>query len=127
MDGALAQARARVAHVSFRVREIALAAIDIDGCRVVFHLLLPRKHWFGSSLACPIVASFLELESEFFSPAPHDSPSHHHMDVIGNDVVQKPLIVRDQQYPKVWSAQRIDSMRDGLQRVDVKAAIGLIE
>ena len=95
VNGALAQADARVAHVSFRVREIAFAAIDIDGCRFGFHLLLPGKHGFGSLLACPIVTSFLELQSEFFSPAPHDSPSHHHMDVVGNDVVQEPLIVRD--------------------------------
>src|SRR5438874_3678080 len=95
VDRALAQARARVAHVSFRVKEIALTAIDIDGCRFGFHLLLPRKHWFGSSLACPIVTSLLELQSEFFSPTPHNSPSHHHMDVVGNDVVQEPLIVRN--------------------------------
>ena len=95
MDSALAQAGARVAHVSFRVREIALTAINIDGCRFGFHLLLPCKRRFGSSLACPIVTSFLELQSEFFSPAPNDSPSYHHMDVVGNDVVQEPLIVRD--------------------------------
>src|SRR4029453_7354177 len=95
VNSPLAQAGARVADVSFRVREIALAAIDIDGCRFGFHLLLPRKHWFGSSLACPIVTSFLELQSEFFSPAPNDSPSYHHMDVVGNDVVQESLIVRD--------------------------------
>src|SRR4030095_4053510 len=49
VDGALAQAHARVAHVNFRVKEITLTAIDIDGCRFGFHLLLPRKHWFGSS------------------------------------------------------------------------------
>src|SRR4030095_11722109 len=127
VDGALAQAHARVAHVSFRVKEITLTAINIDGCRFGFHLLLPRKHWFGSSLACPIVASFLELQSEFFSPAPNDSPSYHHMDVVGNDVVQEPLIVRYYQYPKVRPAQRIDSVRNGLERVDVKAAIGFIE
>ena len=95
VDSPLAQARARVAHVSFRVREIALTAIDIDGCRFGFHLLLPGKCWFAGSLACPIVTSFLELQSEFFSPAPNDSPSYHHMDVVGNDVVQEPLIVRD--------------------------------
>src|SRR5262245_55934931 len=95
VDGALAQTHTRIAHVSFRVKEITFTAIDIDSCRFGFHLVLPRKRWFASLLACPIVTSFLELQSEFFSPAPHDSTSHHHMDVVRNDVVQEPLIVRD--------------------------------
>src|SRR4029077_3740736 len=95
VNSPLAQSGARIAHVSFRVREIALTAIDIDGCRFGFHLLLPSKRRFTGSLACPIVTSFLKLQSEFFSPAPNDSPSYHHMDVVGNDVVQEPLIVRD--------------------------------
>src|SRR3954464_8036511 len=94
VNSPLAQSGASIAHVSFRVKEIALTAINIDGCRFGFHLMLPRKYRFGSLLACPIVTSFLELQSEFFSPAPHDPPSDHYMDVVGNDVVQEPLIMR---------------------------------
>src|SRR4029450_5065270 len=67
VNSPLAQSGARIAHVSFRVREIALTAIDIDSCRFGFHLLLPSKRRFTGSLACPIVTSFLKLQSEFFS------------------------------------------------------------
>src|SRR5258708_26448100 len=88
VNSPLAQSGARIAHVSFRVKEIALTAINIDGCRFGFHLMLPRKYGFSDLLACPIVTALFELKSEFFSSAPNASPSYHHVDVIRNDVVQ---------------------------------------
>src|SRR5439155_15277986 len=85
------------------------------------------KRWFNRPFACPIVSSLFKLQSEFLSPASNDSPPYHHMDVIGDDVVQETLIMRDQQYPKIRAAQRIHSMRHGLERVDVQPAIGFIQ
>src|SRR5947199_10710354 len=53
------------------------------------------KRWFNRPLPRPIVAPLLELQSELFSPASNDSPSYHHMDVIGDDVVQEALVMLD--------------------------------
>ena len=98
VNSSLAQSGASIAHVSFRIREISFASINIDCRSFGFHCeFYPVYLNAGSTapFACPIVSSLLELQSEFFSPASNDSPCYHYMDVVGDDVVQKALIVRN--------------------------------
>src|SRR5579884_274073 len=71
-----------------------------------------------SSFARPVVTSFLQLESELFTPASDDSPRYHHMDVIGDDVIEDPLVVRNQQYAQVGGPQRIFPGGHGSEGVD---------
>src|SRR5690242_20774707 len=97
VNSSLAQANACIPYVSFWIKEVSLIPIDID-CRIFcFHRELPSLlvGWFSCTIARPIVTSLFEFESKLFPPASNDSPCHHHMDVIGNDVVQEALIVRN--------------------------------
>src|SRR5436190_17117968 len=57
--------------------------------------------WFNRRIARPIVTSLFEFERQFLPPASNDSPRYHHMDVIGDDVVQEALIMRNYQYAKI--------------------------
>ena len=54
--------------------------------------------------AGPIITALFEFESELFPAAPNDATRYHNMDMIRNDIVQKPLIVRDQQNPNIRTA-----------------------
>src|SRR5437773_10818136 len=92
----------------------------------VFIVNLLPKHWLSGPLARPIVPSLFELASELFPAAPNNSPRHHDVDVIGNNIIQEALIASDEQYTKIAAAQRIHSARDGLQRVDAQAAAGIV-
>ena len=49
------------------------------------------------------------------------------MNVIGNDVFEEPLIMGDHKDADLRAAHRIDSVRHHLQRVDIEAAVGLVE
>ncbi len=46
---------------------------------------------------------------------------------IRYDVVQKPLVVRDQQHRIVRRAETVHAAGDDLKRVDVQPRIGLVE
>jgi len=46
---------------------------------------------------------------------------------VGDDVVEQPLVVSDHQEGAVGTAQRIDSVGDDLEGVDVEAGVGLVE
>ena len=78
VNSPLAQSGAGIAHVSFRIREIAFASINIDCRSFGFHCVFPPVYLNAGStgpLPRPIVAALLELQSELFSPASNDSPS----------------------------------------------------
>ena len=49
------------------------------------------------------------------------------MNVVGDDVLEQPLIVRDHDDATVRRAKAVHAVGDGLQRVDVEARIGLVE
>ena len=54
-------------------------------------------------------------------------PGNHNMDMVRHDVIQKPLIMRDQKNPDLWSPQRVNAVGDDLERIDVETAVGFIE
>ena len=49
------------------------------------------------------------------------------MNVVGNDVIQQPLVVRNHDDGAVLGAQRVYAVGHYLQGVDVQAGVGLIE
>src|SRR5213083_511423 len=60
----LAQSGARIAHVSFRIKEISFASINIDGRSFGFHCVFSpclSKRWFNRPFARPIVSSLFKL------------------------------------------------------------------
>src|ERR1700722_8934469 len=75
----------------------------------------------------PVVALFLELQREFLAARADDTAVEEHMHEIGYDVIEQPLIVRDDQLRGVGALQFVDAGGDDLQRVDVEAGIGFVE
>ena len=56
-----------------------------------------------------------------------DAAARQHVDLVGHDVIEQPLVVGDQQHAAIGGAQRIHAARHHLQRVDVEAGVGLVE
>ena len=50
-----------------------------------------------------------------------------HMDFVGHDVLQEPLIMRDDDHGPILVPQCIDAIGHGAEGVDVQAGIGLVE
>src|SRR4051812_23231664 len=73
------------------------------------------------------VAALLELERELGSARTHDAPIHEDVHVVGPDVVEDALVVRDHEHAQLGAGQRVDALGDDLQRVDVEAGVGLVE
>jgi hypothetical protein len=71
-------------------------------------------HCFLRFFLDPIVSFLLELEGEFLVAAQFDPAPDYDVHVIGNDVVQKPLVMGDQKNSKPGTAQRINSVGDNL-------------
>src|SRR5207244_4515389 len=57
--------------------------------------------------ADPVVALLLELLGELLAARAHDAPLREDVDEVRHEVVQEPLIVRDQDHRVVLAAQRI--------------------
>jgi hypothetical protein len=47
--------------------------------------------------------------------------------VVGSDVVEDPLVVRDHECAHVRADELLDSARDDTQRIDVETRVGLVE
>src|SRR5690606_1612308 len=45
----------------------------------------------------------------------------------GDDMVEEPLIVRDDEHGALAVAERVHTIGDGLERIDVEVRIGLVE
>ena len=64
-----------------------------------------------------------ELRASFF----HDTPVDEHVDEIGRDVVEDPLVVRDHERAHLRADELLDAVGDDAQRVDVETGVGLVE
>src|SRR5437868_6862671 len=82
---------------------------------------------FTALFARPIVATLLQFERQLLPAAPNDAPSHHNMDMIWHDIVQKPLIMSDQKNSDIRSSEGVNAMCDDFERVDVEPAVGFIK
>ena len=61
-------------------------------------------------------------------PALGDDPAtHEDVDVVGLDVAQDALVVRDQERAHVGADERVHAGRDDPERVDVETGVGLVE
>src|ERR1017187_6417826 len=69
----------------------------------------------------PIVALRFEFERELLFAGLHDAAIVKHVDKIGNDKIQQPLIMRDDQLRAVGSFQLVDAAGDNAQRVNVRS------
>src|SRR5262245_64690923 len=85
-----------------------------------------RSHCRASALD-PIVSLILQLDRQFLAAGFDYPASVEHVDEMRLDVIEKPLIVRDQDYGVVFVGQLVDAARDDPQRVDVQSGIGLVK
>src|ERR1700690_513522 len=58
----------------------------------------------------PVVALGLELEGEGLVAALHDPAVPHHVDVVGHDVVEQPLVVGDEEDAELRAAHGVDAV-----------------
>mmetsp|Transcript_36559 Transcript_36559/g.91349 ORF Transcript_36559/g.91349 Transcript_36559/m.91349 type:complete len:606 (+) Transcript_36559:252-2069(+) len=73
------------------------------------------------------VAILLELERQLGPATPHDLALGHNVHVVGLDVVEQPLIVRDQHDAVGVALVRVHTLRDRLERVDVQPRVRLVQ
>ena len=85
------------------------------------------RHRRAELLLDPIVPLRFQLQRHLGAAGQHDAAVVEDVDVIGLDVVQQPLVVRDQQRAHVRADQAVDALGDHPQRVDVQARVGLVQ
>src|SRR5215470_320288 len=73
------------------------------------------------------VAALLELQRQLLVARLQDLAAAEHMDAVGLDVFEEPLIVRDEDDRALGVAQAVDAGRHHAERIDVEAAVGLVE
>ena len=74
-----------------------------------------------------LVAVRLELLGELRPAFPHDTPVDEDVHEVGLDVVEDPLVVRDDERAHLGADEVAHAARDDPQRVDVEAGVGLVE
>src|SRR5215471_4366865 len=80
--------------------------------------VLARRPPSGRLGAVLGVAALLEFERELLAAAAQDLARRHHVDLVGHDVVEKPLVMRDEQDRALRRAQRVDALGHHAHRVD---------
>src|SRR5262245_7532347 len=88
---------------------------------------LPGRLHSRASALDPIVSLLLQLDSEFLAAGFDYPASVEHVDIMRLDVIEQPLVMRDEDYGVVFFGQLIDAARDDPQRVDVQSGIGLVK
>src|SRR5262245_42239621 len=73
------------------------------------------------------IAGGFEIERQLLVAGLHDAAAREHVHHVGHDVVEQALVVRDHHERALGGAQPVDAVRDGLERVDIEAGIGLVE
>src|SRR5262245_55992793 len=86
-----------------------------------------RGHRGGRLLLEPGVAPFLELEGELLAAGADDAALDEHVQEIGNDVVEQPLVVRDDDHGALGRAELVDAAGHDPQGVDVEPRVRLVE
>ena len=82
---------------------------------------------FVLHLFVTFVTLFFQLQGQFFAPAANDPSLYHDVDMIGNDVIEQALVMRDDKNPAIRAAHGINAVGDDLERVDIEAAVGFVE
>src|SRR5439155_26167146 len=75
--------------------------------RVMFATSFPAQEF----LPKPFVALRFELVRELGAAGEHDPAVHHHVDPVGGDVAQDPLVVGDEKHSQVRPDQRLHPVR----------------
>src|SRR6185312_1750811 len=75
----------------------------------------------------PVVAAFLQLQSQAPVAAAGNSAAHQNMHEVGNDVLEQPLVVRHEEERALRRAQLVHPVRHDLQGIDVEAGVGLVQ
>src|SRR5262249_12018205 len=73
------------------------------------------------------IAGGFEIERQLLVAGLHDAAAREHVHHVRHDVVEQALVVRDHHKRALGGAQSVDAVRDGLERVDIEAGIGLVE
>src|ERR1700726_4917829 len=72
----------------------------------------------------PVVTLGFQLQGQLFAATSDNSPFRHDMNKIWHDVIQKPLVMCDQQNSDSRSANGVDPFRNHFESIDIQPAIG---
>src|SRR5918998_3942451 len=78
-------------------------------------------------LAHPVVALILQRLGELLAAGGHKPAVEHDVNVVGLDVPEYPLVVRDNDRGEIRAAHLVDAPGDDLQGVDVEPRVGLVQ
>src|SRR5437667_1219128 len=81
----------------------------------------------GLNVPDPVVTLGLELVRQLGASRLDDAAVDQHVDELRLDVVQDPLVVRDQEHPEIGAGERVHALRNDPERVDVEPRVGLVE
>src|ERR1051326_1976028 len=73
------------------------------------------------------ISALLELQCQRFVAGLQYLAATQHVHAVGLDVLEETLVMRDQDDRAAGIAQAVDAGRDHAQRVDVEAAVGLVQ
>src|SRR6266446_5586099 len=109
----------------------AFAAAKTSASRSSATVFIARTSTFMScldrlGLELGISACF-EIERELLAPGLHDPALGEDVHHVGHDVIEKALVVGDDDHGALGRAEAVDAVGDGPQRIDVEPRIGLIE
>src|SRR5262245_62790735 len=75
----------------------------------------------------PIVSLLLQLDRQFLAARFDDLAAVEDVDEMRLDVIEQPLVVRDQDDRVILVGQLVDAARHDAQSVDVQTGIGLVQ
>src|SRR5258706_6122175 len=100
----------------------------ISSVSVFSFMVAPYLRALGRlGVAHPVVPLRFQLVRQLRSARLDDAAVDEHVDEVGLDVIQYPLIVRDQQHAKLGTGEGVHPFRHDAERVDVQAGIGLVQ
>src|SRR5215475_11975158 len=88
---------------------------------------LPGRSHSRARALDPVVSLILQLDRHFLAAGFDYPASVEHVDEMRLDVIEQPLVVRDQDDRVIFVGQLVDAARDDPQRVDVQSVIGLVQ
>jgi len=131
IDRVACEAAAGVECMALGIDEISDAAVDIDSFSR--HNCKRRASGHGRFLQFfnfiddPIIAPLLESEREILAAGAHDAAPHHDVDHVRHDVIQQPLVCVMSRMRGSARAGCLTPRANDFQRVDIQAAVGLVQ
>src|SRR5690606_41324204 len=87
----------------------------------------PRSLLLGLEFLDPAVAALFKFVSQFTAPGADNAATGEHVHIIGHDVIEEALIVRDDDQSAIRRAHAVDAVSHEAKRVNVQPVAGFYQ